>query len=271
MAHRSPTTGREHPGEGACFLPQERSGSGKLILVGCLSVIIAGLLLAGVGGVYVWQNWRGLTAEKVAEVTDNRLRAIHLPDQEREEIMERVEYLATEFREERIEVEQFKALGQALAKSEFLPMLVAKAAYGGYIVPSDLSDTDKARAQHAFGRVAAGYVVGEVTKDELKELLRPLSEDGTLNFKFTEKTLTTNQNMNLKPPGDVTEEELLELIESAETLAIEKDLSPDPLEVDLAQELDRAIEETIRKPETGSDVAEAREPTHETTPDEGGS
>lgn len=229
------------------FRTQQKGNTGKFILVGCLSIVIAAMLLAGVGGIYVWQNWRTWAADVTTHAVNRSFEEVHLPDDERVALMERVEYLATEFREKRIPLEDFQKLGEAMTESEFLPMLVSKAMYGGYISPSALSDEDKARGQLVFGRLARGFSEDKLEDSDFEAVFQPLSEDKSVSFKVDEDGFSTDDDFNIKPPNQVSSEELLEMIERAEKLAEEKELSPEPLDVNLVEELDKMIKDTLGK------------------------
>ena len=235
------TVSHQHQQGGEEFR-KPKSNAGKYILVGCLSFLIAGLLLVGIGGIIVWQNGRGWIANASVATVRHALDEIHLPDAEQDAIMQRARLLADEFVAERITVKEFRALGEALQDSELLPMLVAKAMYGGYIVPSDLSDEDKARGQLAFGRLARGFVDGTLVDDDFEPVVRPLGKSGQYGINIDGESKT---GFEMRTPQQVTSEDLLKVIENAEKLAEEKALPPEPLNVDIVQEFDRIVEETL--------------------------
>jgi len=235
------TVSQQHT-EGGQEFRKPKSNTGKYILVGCLSFLIAGLLLAGIGGVIVWQNWRDWTANASIAGISHALDEIHLPDAEQDAILQRARLLADEFTAKRITIKEFKALGEALQDSELLPMLVAKAMYGSYIAPSDLSDEDKARGQLAFGRLARGFVDKKLVDDDFETVVAPLGKSSQYSVQLDGDSKT---GFDLRTPQQVTNEDLLEVIARAEKLAEEKGLSPEPLNVDIVQELDRIVEETL--------------------------
>lgn len=228
--------------EGPDEFRKPKKNTGKYILVGCLSFLIAGLLLLGIGGVVVWQNWRGWTAGFSVAAIDESLKEIHLPDAEHDALLQRARLFADEFVAERITFDEFQKLGEALADSQLMPMLISKALYGGYIVPSDLSPEDKARGQLAFGRLARGIAEGKLTDDELEPVVRPLGKSGQYSIQADGNSST---GFTMRPPQQVTSEDLLKVIENAEKLAEEKQLGPEPLDIDIVQELDRIVEETL--------------------------
>ena len=219
-----------------------KSNTGKFILVGCLSVVIAGLLLGGIGGVVVWQNWRNWSADFTTSRLDSALAKIHLPNEEHDALMQRARLLADEFVAKRITPQEFQQLGEALSESELMPMLVAKAMYGGYIAPSTLSDEDKARGQLAFGRLARGFVDEKLVDDDFEAVVAPLSKNAQYGVQVDGDSHT---GFSFRSPQQVTNEDLLQVIERAEKLAEEKELSPEPLNVDIVEELDRIVEETL--------------------------
>ncbi|RNC82255.1 MAG: hypothetical protein ED559_10875 [Phycisphaera sp.] len=229
------------------FRQPKKSNAGKIILVGCLSVVIAIMLLVGVGGIYVWQNWRDWTADITTQAVNESFKEIHLPDEERIALMERVNFLADEFRDKNISLDEFKNLGEAMTESDFLPMLISKAMYGGYIAPSTLSDEEKARGELAFGRLARGFTEDKLKDSDFEAVFAPISNNKNLSVTVGSEGFSTNDDLDIKAPNQVTAAELLEMIENAEKLADEKELSPEPLEVDLVEELDKLISETIGK------------------------
>ncbi len=235
------TVSQQHIQDGTEFR-KPKSNTGKYILVGCLSFVIAGLLLAGIGGVIVWQNWRGWTASASIATLNKTLEEIHLPDAEHDALMQRARLLADEFVAERITFNEFQMLGEALSESTLLPMLVSKAMYGGYIAPSKLSDEDKARGELAFGRLARGFVEKKLVDDDFEGVLGPLSKNSQYSIQLDGDS---GSGFEMRTPQQVSNEDLLKVIENAEKLAQEKDLPPEPLQVDIVQELDRIVEETL--------------------------
>ncbi|GAB5496235.1 MAG: hypothetical protein Phyf2KO_13150 [Phycisphaerales bacterium] len=229
------------------FRPQKKSNTGKIILVGCLSVVIAVMLLVGVGGIYVWQNWRGWTADITTQAVNKSFEEIHLPAAERLALMERVEFLADEFRNKNIPLEDFQKLGEAMTESDFLPMLISKAMYGGYIAPSTLSDEDKARGELVFGRLARGFTEDKLKDSDFEAVFAPISNNKNISVTVDSDGFSPDDDLDIKAPNQVSAAELLEMIENAEKLADEKELSPEPLEVDLVDELDKLISETLGK------------------------
>ncbi|HED54663.1 MAG TPA: hypothetical protein ENJ00_10755 [Phycisphaerales bacterium] len=224
-----------------------RKGSGKkILLVGCLSIIIAAMMLVGIGGVIVWKNWRPWVAN-IANVTlENGLDEFHLPQAEHDAMLARGKALIEEFRQKRISLEELKAIGDSMSDSDLMPMLVVKAMQGAYIAPSELSDEDKARGELAFGRLARGFVDDVLKDEDFKRVLQPISKNNTVNITVDDNgTSVDDRNFSLKNPSAVTTEELLRMIAAAEQLAEEKDLPPEPLDVDIVAEFDRIVKETL--------------------------
>lgn len=232
------------PDQGSGFeeLRPRKSNTGKYVLVGCLTALITGLLLLGIGGIYAWQNWRQWTADVSTAALNESLKEIHLPDAEHDALMQRAKVLASEFVAERITFDEFQKLGEAIGESDLMPMLISKALYGGYVAPSTLSDEDKARGQLAFGRLARGFSEGTITEDDLEIVVRPLGKDGQYKIEPDGDSAT---GFTMRAPKQVSNEDLLKSIENAEKLAEEKQLGPEPLDVDIVAELDRLVEETL--------------------------
>jgi hypothetical protein len=227
------------------FSKPKKSNTGKFILVGCLAIIIATLLLVGVGGIFVWQNWRGWASTAFVETADAVFEEFHLPDEEADALMQRVTMLADEFEAENISLKELQTLAEAITDSDLMPMLITKAMYGGYIVPSSLSDEDKARGELAFGRLARGFVDDKLVDDDIEAVLQPLNKDANVSITVDGDGVQTSKNFNIKSPREASAKELLEVIANAEKLAEEKGLDPEPLDVDVVAELDELISETL--------------------------
>lgn len=229
-------------GPGFEELRPRKPNTGKYILVGCLTVLITGLLLLGIGGIFVYQNWRQWSADWSTAALESSLKEIHLPGAEHDALMQRARLLAAEFVAERITFEEFKKLGEAIGESDLMPMLISKALYGGYVAPSTLSDEDKARGQLAFGRLARGFSEGTISENDLEVVVKPLGKDGQYSIQVDGES---KSGFSMRTPREVTNEDLLKTIENAEKLAAEKELGPEPLDVDIVAELDRLVEETL--------------------------
>jgi hypothetical protein len=236
-------------------IPVKPSRTRNVLLVGCVSVVVFVLLILGIGAVVVLQNWRSWTASMSTAGLDETLREIHLPDAERDALMQRARVLASEFVAERITLDEFQKLGVALGDSDIMPMLISKALYGGYVLPSTLSDEDKARGQLAFGRLARGFAEGAITEEDLEVVVKPLGKDGQYRVQTDSGSAT---GFSMRAPRQVTNEDLLKTIENAEKLAEQKQLGPEPLDVDIVAELDRLVEETL-----GRKIAPPAEPSPE--------
>lgn len=229
-------------GPGFEELRPRKSNTGKYILVGCLTVLITGLLLLGIGGIFAYQNWRQWSADWSTAALESSLKEIHLPDAEHDALMQRAKLLAAEFVAERITFAEFQKLGEAIGESDLMPMLISKALYGGYVAPSTLSDEDKARGQLAFGRLARGFSEGTITDDDLEVVVMPLGKSSQYSIQVDGES---KSGFSMRTPREVTNEDLLKTIENAEKLADEKQLGPEPLDVDIVAELDRLVEETL--------------------------
>lgn len=223
-------------------IPVKPARARNVLLVGCISVIVFVLLIVGIGAIVAWQNWRSWTANISTAALDESLREIHLPETERDALMLRARMLASEFVGERITFEEFTKLGEAIGDSDLMPMLISKALYGGYIAPSTLSDEDKARGQLAFGRLARGFSEGTISEEDLEIVVKPLGKSGQYRIKTDSGSST---GFAMRAPRQVSNEDLLKTIGNAEKLAEEKQIGPEPLDVDIVQELDRLVEETL--------------------------
>ncbi len=107
---------------------------------------------------------------------------------------------------------------------------------------SSLSDEDKARGQLAFGRLARGAVDEKLVDDDFEHVVAPLGKSGQYRVTVDGES---KSGFSMRSPQQVTNEDLLLVIERAEKLAEEKELSPEPLNVDIVEELDRIVEETL--------------------------
>ena len=102
-----------------------------------------------------------------------------------------------------------------------------------YINPSDLSDEEKADALLTLQRFARGVFEKSIPQKALDEITAPIKV-GPVGQQELKETITTD--------------ELKALIEAARARADEAGVPNEPFEVNIADEIDKAIDAALGKP-----------------------
>ena len=224
-----------------------KGGTGRYILIGCLTFVIIGLVGLGVGGWFVASNWKTWAADATTSLMATGIRDTQLTNEQKRELIARIEGMGEEFKADRLTLEDLQKIGQTLQESPVLPVAVVQGMNAAYIGPSGLSDEDKQRAYRINDRIARGVFEERIELEELEPVLEPLSKEGDANVRITtnDEGATTGFRMDLKQPEQVTTEELLEYMANAESLLEQKGIPDEPFEVDVIEEFDRVIEDAL--------------------------
>lgn len=240
------------------------------LLVGCGVVLLIFVILLAIGGYIVATNWRGWTASKSTKMIDTMLTSAQIDAEEHSEIMVHVTELMQRFEDKDITLEQLGGVAKQLAKSPIIPSAMVISIDRLYIAQSDLSDEEKAQGRIDLARYTEGLFDESIEPDSINDVLEsvithsPDDNDIRLNLKIDENGRTVTA---LRSADEVTTEDLQQLLATAKSLADEAGITETPQEVDLSDEIQRAIgialgEITVEEePEIEAEEPEAVEPS----------
>ncbi len=252
------------------------------LLVGCGVVLLIFVILLAIGGYIVATSWRGWTASTSTKMIDSMLTSAQIDAEEHSEIMVHVTELMQRFEDKDITVEQLGSVVEQLAKSPIIPSAMVISIDRLYIAQSDLSDEEKAQGRIDLARYTEGLFDESIEPDSINDVLEsvithsPDDNDIRLNLKIDENGRTVTA---LRSADEVTTEDLQQLLATAKSLADEAGITETPQEVDLSDEIQRAIGIALgeivveEEPEIEANETEAVEPSEpadaETVDDDG--
>jgi hypothetical protein len=155
---------------------QQRRSTFASCMIGCL--VVAGVLaiLAVVVGVWVFRNIRGWAADFGTKAVNLQIDASDLPPQEKIEIKEQVERVATEFKAGRISMEEGKRIAENLMRSPLMPMMTVAAIDAIYLDKSGLSDDEKADGRITLQRYVQGTIEGKINQQGVDAVMSHIAD-----------------------------------------------------------------------------------------------
>ncbi|MEO1535507.1 MAG: hypothetical protein AAFS11_08100 [Planctomycetota bacterium] len=227
---------------------QKSGGAGKYIAVGCLAMVFVVLIALVIGGVFVANNWKSWAAPAITEIMANGIRDTDLTNEQKRELIARVEAMAGEFEAGTLTFEDLQKIGEALETSPLIAVGIVEAMNAVYIRPSDLPDEEKTEAVRLNQRLARGIFEDRITPEELEPVLQPLSSGDGVQITSSDGSdgSTASFRINdLKDPEQITVEELREYMGNARSLLEMKAIADEPFEIDVIEEFDKVIEAAI--------------------------
>ena len=241
-------------------IQERKPGAGKYIAVGCLAVLIVGLIALVIGGVYVANNWKTWASDVTTELMANGIRDTELSLEDQRALIARVELVGEEFKAGALTLEEMQLSGRTLLESPLLTVGVVEGMAKAYIEPSELTDEEKTKAKRLTDRLGRGIYDKRITYEELDGALKPLSKAGkTIRITSDSEGRTTSVQIDMKPPEQVTADELRQFMANAESLLEQKAIPDEPFEIDVVDEFDKAIEAAVGR-RIVPDEAETTEP-----------
>lgn len=212
--------------------PRSSDGGCTTILIGCL---ITSLVLVAVAcglGYYIYLNFGVWAAGMLEDRLVVAVETSQLPPEQKEGMKEQVSRVAKAYRDGEIDTEQVVRIVENLMQSPAFTAIPVEIARSQYIVPSGLSDEEKADGVQQLQRVAHGAFEKLISEDELKDVMdghiADVQADGNLQFR-----------------SEVSDDELREFITACKELADSKEIPDQSYEIDFAAELKQAVDAVI--------------------------
>jgi hypothetical protein len=195
-----------------------------LIILGALFVLCLAI------GIYVATHWRGW----LADVANNAAAAIvkdsGLPPNQQASILTDIRQLGDDFKAGKVSAEEIGRISQTLADGPLLPLAGVQVAREKYVNPSDMTQEEKTDAILTLQRFARGVVEKKISKSEVEDVVKPVTK------------LKGNGRWELKE--NPTRMELDQFIANAKAKADGVMIPEEPYELDIADELHKAIKGT---------------------------
>ncbi len=212
--------------------PKLRSNGCRNLAIGCGCATVCILLVAVGIGFWVAQNWKSLAADFTKQVAADAVAKSSLPEADKARILKRINQLADDLKSEKVSTEQLGKVMEQIAKSPLLPLALVMAADEKYVKPSGLSGDDQDAARRTLQRLARGAFEKSIPENDVQEVMKLV--------------------MNHQPDGSeqlkerLTDDELKAFLEKAKEKADAASVPDEPFEVNIADELEKAIDKALK-------------------------
>ena len=194
-------------------------------------LIIFGLifLCVVVTGIYAAMKWKSWAADFANIAAQEVVKDSGLPDGQKSEILAEIKQLGEDFKSGKISTEELAHVAQAINESPLIPLAGVQVARQKYIEPSTMSEREKADAILAVQRFARGVHEKKISKDTLNDVMKPVAE--------------LRPNGQWRPKDNPTRMEIDQFVANAKARADEAMIPNEPFDLNIAEELRKAIHE----------------------------
>lgn len=226
--------------------PQPTARRGN-ILVGCLAVLGVVAVLLVVGGVVVWMNWKGWMGSGMNATMKAVVQEIKLPAGQQTRINTQIDQLTAAFEAGDVTMEDLVKVVQALEGHPILPVGLLEYVETNSLRASGLTDEERAAGELATQRIQRALVEEQMVLADLDPILEPISQ--------------RDSDGDLQPLQNPTAPQVRLYIEAAQKKADELGIPNEPYDVDIAEQIERLINDTL-----GREVVNAPAPAGEAPP-----
>ena len=200
---------------------------------GCLIAIVVMVAILIGAGIYIASNFKHWAAEGVTVAMTIVIRESALPDEEKSEIIDILDQLKKDFQSDDITLEELGLILQAIPNCPALTIGMMIQLEASYVKPSNLSDEEKLEANLTLNRFSQGLSGGTISWEEAHEVSEPLTD------------IDAEGKQTLKEPGEITDEEIRQMLAAAKQAADTAGIPAVRIEIDISDEFQKAIEEAI--------------------------
>lgn len=195
---------------------------------GCLLLVAVGI------GVWITMNWKAWAADIGKQVAADAVAKSSLPEADKARIRNRINQLADDFKAGKVSTEQLGKVMEQIAQSPLLPLGLVMAADEKYVKPSGLTDEDKDAGRRTLQRLARGAFEKTIPEKDSQEVMKLVMEPqpgGGSGERLKER---------------LTDDELKAFLEKAKEKADTASVPDEPFEVNIADELEKAIDKVLK-------------------------
>lgn len=201
------------------------------LLVGCLAVLGVIAVLVVVGGVIVWMNWKGWTAGAMNAGMKAAVTEADLPAEQVGRINTQIDQLTSAFEAGDVTFEDLAEVVQAMENHPILPIGVLEFIEYNSLKAEGLTDEERAAGTLATQRLQRALIDELMVMEDLEPVLEPVSQ--------------RSADGNLEPLQNPTAPQVRLYIAAAEKKADELGVPNEPYDVDLAEQIERLINDTL--------------------------
>jgi len=210
--------------------PHKRASRGPS---GCLIAFIVTMILLAVGVTVLIINIKSIAARAVAMIIEKTIEDSDLAVEQKTQLIARIGRLRDDYIDGKISDEQLRRVAEEIAEG---PLLLVGAVYhldSEFVAKSGLSEDEKKAAKLTLQRVARGVHEKTIPWENLDPLFRIISD--------------TDADGERELKKKVTDPELRDFLKLAEQEADKAAVPKEPMQIDLAEELDKAIERALEE------------------------
>jgi len=217
------------------FTVSTRRGSFK---AGCLISLAVVLVIALALGIWVAVSWKGWFASAINNTTVKMVDQSQLPDEQKDRVKARVSQLTEDFKVGKISFEQLGKVTKNLAEGPLFPLISVWTFEEHYLAKSTLPDDEKAAGSRTLQRYARGVTEKKISANDVQTAVDSISEVNTSGQRQVKQTLTN--------------QELQTFLASLKAKADAVNVPDEPFTVNVADEIDKAIDEGLGKTSAGT-------------------
>jgi hypothetical protein len=217
--------------------PTQKTGCLGGPAVGCLAFIGVLAVIAIVGLVILSMNAVSIATSMAVSAVEQS----DLPKTEKEDLIRMTKRLDQEYEAGKISDQQMSRIFERIEKSPVTEVSRVYALTELWLEPSGLSQDEKRQARRTLNRLAHALHDGSVNREDFKQALQPLDQEGFFGQGF-------------QPKRDPSDEQLREALGNLRQRLDEAGVPKDPEPYSLSAQLAKAINQAL-KIEPGSDRA----------------
>jgi len=192
-------------------------------------LIIFGVLFLCViiGAVYVAMHFKEWAADFAYMAAQEIVTDSGLPENQRTAILAEIRQLGDDYKTGKVSTEELARVAQTISESPLIPLAGVQFARHKYIEPSDMSEKEKGEAVLAVQRFARGVYEKKIPKEDVDNTMMPIADQ--------------KPNGSWKMKESPTRMELDQFIANAKARADAAMIPHEPFDLDIAEELRKAI------------------------------
>lgn len=214
--------------------PSKRRNKWAPCLIGCLIVIVGGILLAALVAFWISRNWRGPAAAVAEQALNEGINQSDLPPQERQEVKAEAKRAIDAFRDGQMTLEQLGKIVEGITQSPLLTLFVVTAIEKQYLDQSGLTDEEKADGRRSLQRFVRGAADKKIEQKGIDAVMAHIADrqpDGSWQIR-----------------QKVSDKDLRAALKEAKAQADAAGIPEEPEEFDPSDELRKIIDESMGVP-----------------------
>jgi NTP pyrophosphatase (non-canonical NTP hydrolase) len=206
-----------------------QSGMATALLITIISILVV-FVAAGVYAVKNRQIWiaHGITAAMNAVINKSGI-----PAEEKSQVTEIIYEINENYQAGQLTTAELGLIFESVAKSPALIIGIVAQFEHSYVMPSNLSSSEKLTAHIELNRLARGLSSNTIGWDHVETIIAEISEQGE------------DGTYHLKDPQEVSDEEIREVLLAVKFAADKAGISQNKVGVDISDEFRKSVEKAL--------------------------